>query len=156
MVQGGDFENGDGTGGLAEAEVGQLQERTWTKPARASGHLRIRGICKTSSSHRQQGLQLLKSQLSASDRRSRPASNPLWSVRCVPRPLQQVQENRQRVERRQPRLHGALHPEQGREQEARQKCGRGGRSSEPSDGTRRFSSKLRLLSCQQPQRLWRK
>ena len=127
-------------GGLAEAEVGQLQERTRTQPARASGHLRIRGVCKTSSSHRQQGLQLLKSQLSASgilnsllielvcqfqpfpDGRSRPASHTLWSVGCVPRPLQQVQANRQRVERRQPRLHGALHPEQGREQEARQKC----------------------------------
>merc|ERR1712203_148505 len=110
-------------GGLAEAEVGQLQERTRAEPTGASGHLRIRGVCKTSSSHRQQGLQLLKSQLSASDGRSRPPSHTLWSVCCVPRPLQQVQANRQRVERRQPRLHGALHTEQGREQEARQKCG---------------------------------
>merc|ERR1712203_329777 len=66
-------------GGLAEAEVGQLQERTRTEPAQASRHLRIRGICKTSSSH------------------------PLWSVCCVPRPLQQVQANGQRVKRRQPR-----------------------------------------------------
>merc|ERR1711936_912328 len=37
-------------GGLAEAEVGQLQERTRTEPVGASRHLRIRGICETSSS----------------------------------------------------------------------------------------------------------
>ena len=37
-----------------------------------------------------------------------------------PRPLQQVQANR--VKRGQRCLHGALHPEQGRKQKARQKC----------------------------------
>ena len=54
------------------------------------------------------------------DRRSQPPFNTLWSLCCFPRPLQQVQANR--VKRGQRCLHGALHPEQGREQEARQKC----------------------------------
>ena len=54
------------------------------------------------------------------DRRSQPLSNPLWSLCCFPRPLQQVQANR--VKRGQRCLHGALHPEQGREQKERQKC----------------------------------
>ena len=54
------------------------------------------------------------------DRRSQPPSNTLWSLCCFPRPLQQVQANR--VKRGQRCLHGALHPEHGREQKARQKC----------------------------------
>merc|ERR1712226_1124803 len=37
-----------------------------------------------------------------------------------------------------------------------QKCGRVRRTSESSNGTRRFCSKLCLLPCKQPERLWRK
>ena len=56
------------------------------------------------------------------DGSARPSSNAFGSVGCVPRPLQQVQADGQRVERGQPRLHGPLHPEQGRQQKDRQKC----------------------------------
>ena len=56
------------------------------------------------------------------DGRPRPPSNVIWPLGCLPRPLQQVQEDRLRVKRGQSRLHGLVHPEQGRQQKGRQKC----------------------------------
>ena len=56
------------------------------------------------------------------DGSARPSPNTFGSLGCVPRSLQQVQADWQRVERGQPRLHGTLHLEQGRQQKDRQKC----------------------------------
>merc|ERR1712080_694011 len=89
-----------------------------------------------------------------SDGCPRPPSNVIWPLGCLPRPLQQVQEDRLRVKRGQSRLHGLVHPEQGQQQEGRQKCWRVRRTSESSDGARRVRFKLCLLSRQQQKRLW--
>ena len=67
-------------------------------------------------------LEIVSSLQIFADGSPRPPSNVIWPLGCLPRPLQQVQEDRLRVKRGQSRLHGLVHPEQGRQQKGRQKC----------------------------------